>query len=661
MTRSLTEGDPFKLIISFSIPLLISNLFQQLYNIIDTIVVGQCVGINAMAAVGASGSLTFLMTGFIMGLCPGLAIPISQEYGAQNYNSMRRYVTNSLYVGMIISAIMTVISCAGARLFLEWMSTPADIIDDAWNYCIYLFAAIPITFLYNYLSSIMRALGDSKTPLYFLILSSILNVPLNLFFVIVLHTGTAGVSIATVIAQLVSGVLCYVYMKKRFPILQLSRSDWEWSTPHVKKLLYIGIPMALQNSITAIGSTVLQTATNTFGSAIVAAVTAASKVVQLFFQAINTVGLTMATYCGQNLGAKQLDRIKSGIRIAYAIGLIYSVFIAIVSYFWGNAVAGLFLTADADPSIMEHVESFLFVTSLGYPFLTSLMILRNSIQGLGYSFLAMFSGVMEMLARVILAFFLVEPLGYMAICLTFTAPWVLANFLLIPGSDPTPWQWNYDFIHCEDIFRAAKKKGKTTAAVFWPVTAYNPAIDYHIADNWAIEGDADIAAAFKRVGANDQVLDIVHKNEHLFAGVERVHPQRDEFGIACAADIIRQFAPDLLFVHPANIDAARHESGVFGPHIDRALEDLDRWLGMIGQAAEDSGSFEDYNIFMVSDHGQLDVRRNIGLNVLFAENGLIRIAEDGSIADWDAWCLSNGMSAVVFLKDKNNKEVWNKV
>lgn len=156
MTRSLTEGDPFKLIISFSIPLLISNLFQQLYNMIDTIVVGQCVGINAMAAVGASGSLTFLMTGCIMGLCPGLAIPVSQEYGAKNYNSMRRYVTNSLYVGMIISAIMTVFSCAGARLFLEWMSTPADIIDDAWNYCIYLFAAIPITFLYNYLSSIMR-------------------------------------------------------------------------------------------------------------------------------------------------------------------------------------------------------------------------------------------------------------------------------------------------------------------------------------------------------------------------------------------------------------------------------------------------------------------------------------------------------------------------
>lgn len=238
---------------------------------------------------------------------------------------------------------------------------------------------------------------------------------------------------------------------------------------------------------------------------------------------------------------------------------------------------------------------------------------------------------------------------------------VFSNMQLIPGSNPTPWQWNYDFIHCEDIFRAAKRKGLTTAAVFWPVTAYNPAIDYHIADNWAIDGDADIVDAFRRVGANESVIRIVHKNQHLFAGVEREHPQRDEFGIACAADIIREFAPDLVMVHPANIDAARHASGVFGPHMNKALDDLDRWIGMIGQAAEESGAYDDYNLIMVSDHGQLDVRRNIGLNVLFAENGLIRIAADGSIADWDAWCLSNGMSAIVFLKDRNNKEIWNKV
>lgn len=237
---------------------------------------------------------------------------------------------------------------------------------------------------------------------------------------------------------------------------------------------------------------------------------------------------------------------------------------------------------------------------------------------------------------------------------------VFSNMQLIPGSDPTPWQWNYDFIHCTDIFRAAKKCGKTTAAVFWPVTAYNPAIDYHIADNWALDGETT-EDAFKRAGASDAVLEIVRKNRHLFLGAEREHPQRDEFGIACAADIIRAFSPDLLLVHPANIDGVRHESGVFGSHLKCALDSLDRWLGSICQAAEESGGIDRYNIFIVSDHGQMDVRRNIGINVLFAENGLIRLAEDGSVADWDAWCLSNGMSAVVFLRDRQDETLKTKV
>lgn len=238
---------------------------------------------------------------------------------------------------------------------------------------------------------------------------------------------------------------------------------------------------------------------------------------------------------------------------------------------------------------------------------------------------------------------------------------VFSNMQLIPGSDPTPWQWNYDFMHCTDIFRAAKEKGKTTAAILWPVTAFNPAIDYHIADYWAQSDEETTEDAFKRAGASEEVLEIVRKNQHLFSGVEREHPQRDEFGIACAADIIRQFSPDLLLVHPANIDGVRHESGVFGSHLKGALEDLDRWLGMICQAAEESGGIDRYDIFIVSDHGQMDVRRNIGINVLFAENGLIRIADDGSVADWDAWCLSNGMSAVVFLKNKHDEALKEKV
>lgn len=238
---------------------------------------------------------------------------------------------------------------------------------------------------------------------------------------------------------------------------------------------------------------------------------------------------------------------------------------------------------------------------------------------------------------------------------------VFSNMQLIPGSDPTPWNWNYNLIKCTDIFRAAKSMGKTTAAIFWPVTACNPSIDYHIADYWA-QGEGDTTEeAFARTGTNPEVMKIVKKNKFLFEGVERNHPERDEFGIACAADILRQFSPDLLMVHPANIDGARHEAGVFGPHINHSLDDLDRWVKMLVESSIEAGTWEETNIFLVSDHGQREVRRNIGLNVLLVENGFIQLALDGSIADWDAYCQSNGMSALIYLKDKNNKGMKQKV
>lgn len=238
---------------------------------------------------------------------------------------------------------------------------------------------------------------------------------------------------------------------------------------------------------------------------------------------------------------------------------------------------------------------------------------------------------------------------------------IFSNMQLIPQADPTPWQWDSSFLTCTDIFHAAKAAGKTTAAVFWPVTAGNPAIDYHIADYWAQGGDDTTEKAFARAGASPEVLEIAAKHRSLFEGCEREHPQRDAFGMACAADIIRRFQPDLLLVHPANLDAARHASGVFGPHIDRALEELDRWIAAVGNALEEAGILEDTNLFLVSDHGQQNVCRNIGLNVLFAENGLIRLDESGTVKDWDAWCLSNGMSALVFLKDPSDHALYSRV
>lgn len=238
---------------------------------------------------------------------------------------------------------------------------------------------------------------------------------------------------------------------------------------------------------------------------------------------------------------------------------------------------------------------------------------------------------------------------------------IFSNMQLIPGIDPVPWQWNSSFLHCSDIFHAAKKAGKTTAAVFWPVTAGNPAIDYHIADYWAQSEEETTRQAFARAGASEEVLRIADRHMHLFAGCEREHPQRDAFGMACAADIVEQFQPDLLLVHPANIDAARHAGGVFGPHIQKALDQLNDWIEGIGQAARRAGTLEDTDFFLVSDHGQRNVCRNIGLNVLFAEKGLIRLDEEGRVKDWDVWCLSNGMSALVFLKHPEDQNMLARV
>jgi len=238
---------------------------------------------------------------------------------------------------------------------------------------------------------------------------------------------------------------------------------------------------------------------------------------------------------------------------------------------------------------------------------------------------------------------------------------IFSNMLLAPGSDPTPWQMDYKLLRCSDIFRAAKAVGKSTAAVFWPVTVNNPAIDYHIADYWREDPSETVMELFARTGSCPEVLDIVEKNLHLLPEDERVHPYRDDFGMACVADIIREFKPDVLFTHPANIDSARHEKGVFGPHLKEAIDRMDRWLCDIWQAVVDAGMADDTDIFLVSDHGQREVRRNISINVLLAENGFITLNEDGSIAHWDAYCLSNGMSAVVFLRDQKDAALYKRV
>ena len=280
-TKDLTSGSPMKLILGFMLPLFLGMLFQQFYNMVDTAIVGQYLGVKALAGVGSTGSINFLVLGFVQGVCTGFAIPVAQMFGAKDYNSMRKYVGNTIWISSIFAVVLTAATCLLCTNILVWMDTPADCFQQAYDYIFVIFLGIPVTFLYNILSGIIRSVGDSKTPLYFLLISSVLNIGLDLFMIIVLDMGVMGASWATVISQLVSGVLCLIYMIKKFDILHLSREEMQFNPFYISRLCGVGIPMGLQYSITAIGSILIQTAVNGLGSTYVAAVTAATKVSQL--------------------------------------------------------------------------------------------------------------------------------------------------------------------------------------------------------------------------------------------------------------------------------------------------------------------------------------------------------------------------------------------
>ena len=276
--KDMTSGSPAKLILGFFVPMVFGLLFQQLYNMVDTIIVGKYLGVEALASVGSTGSINFMIIGFCMGVCNGFAIPVAQKFGEKNFSQLRRFAANGAWLSIGFASVMTVVVCALCRRILQWMNTPADIIDGAYSYIFVIFMGIPATYLYNMVSGIIRSLGDSRTPLFFLIMSSLINVVLDLFTIVVLKMGVAGAAWATVTAQAVSGILCLIYMVKHFEILHMTREEAAPRAGIMKILCGIGIPMGLQYSITAIGSMILQVAVNGLGSMAVASMTAATKI-----------------------------------------------------------------------------------------------------------------------------------------------------------------------------------------------------------------------------------------------------------------------------------------------------------------------------------------------------------------------------------------------
>ncbi|MCI7795517.1 MAG: MATE family efflux transporter [Lachnospiraceae bacterium] len=430
--KDLTTGSPLKLILGFAVPMLLGYLFQQFYNMVDTIIVGQCLGVTALAAVGSTGSINFMINGFCMGVCSGFAIPVAQKFGAGDYRGMRKFVATSAWLAVVFSAVMTAVVGILCMDILRWMDTPSDIIDGAYQYIFVIFMGIPVTYLYNLLAGIIRSLGDSKTPVYFLLLSSVLNIGLDLITILVLGMGVGGPAYATVIAQGFSAVLCLIYMLRHYPILKMTAEEKKFDRNMAGVLCAMGIPMGLQYSITAIGSVILQTAVNSLGSLAVAAVSTGSKISMFFCCPFDALGGTMATYAGQNVGAKKLDRVVEGVKTASLIGFAYSLAAFAVLFFAGDRLALLFMDS-GETELIRQVHLFLIGNSLFYIPLTLVNVVRFAIQGLGFSTFAILAGVCEMIARALVGIFLVPAFGFLPACFASPLAWIFADLFLVPA------------------------------------------------------------------------------------------------------------------------------------------------------------------------------------------------------------------------------------
>lgn len=430
MEKDMTVGKPASVIINFTIPILIGNIFQQFYNMADAIIVGRCVGNKALAAVGSTGTFMFLIYGLVTGMTVGFTVSTAQRFGAGDMDGMRKSVASAIKLAAIVTALMTAVTMIFMRPMLRLMNTPSDIFDDAYSYIMIICAGIAAQVLYNMLSAILRALGNSKTPLYFLILSALLNIGLDLVFIKVFGMGAAGAAYATVISQLIAGIASFIYIITKVPLLHLKKEDWAYDRVLVGSQLKVGFPMALQYSITAIGTTMVQAALNKLGSTAVASYTAAGKIEQIAGQAYVAIGTTMATYCAQNRGAGRIDRIKEGFKSATCMGFIYSIIAGALIFFFGKYMTYLFVSEDIS-EVIGYVDTYLRCISLFFIPLTIVNVHRNGIQGMGFGVLPMMAGVAELIGRGVASVVAAHYRSYIGICMGGPAAWVLAAALLI--------------------------------------------------------------------------------------------------------------------------------------------------------------------------------------------------------------------------------------
>jgi len=436
MEKDLTTGNPLKLLIIFSVPLLIGNLFQQFYNIADIVIVGRTLGIEALAAVGATAPLFFLIMFIIVGLTNGFAVITGQRFGAKDYINMRRSVTVSTVLSSIFTVLFAGVCIIFMPIILKLMNIPQNIYDDAYWYIQIVVFGLITGNLYNLLANILRALGDSKTPLYCLIISSLLNIILALLFILKFHWGVPGSAVALIVSQAISAILCIIYIKYKFPLLHLKKSDWVFSFDEWKKFakdhLRIGIPMALQFSVIGIGILIIQSVCNSFGSDVIASFTAALRIEQIATLPMVTFGVAIAAFVAQNYGANKINRVRISVKKASTINFHLSIVMAFVMHFWGSDIVALFL-GNPDEKIITVAQQYLFISSLFYFFLAQIFIYRNALQGLGRPKIPLIACVGELAVRTFAAIYLADKFSYFGIFWSGPIAWILASTVTATG------------------------------------------------------------------------------------------------------------------------------------------------------------------------------------------------------------------------------------
>ena len=431
MTENMTQGNSLKQILTFALPLLLGNVLQQTYNMVDAAIVGRYLGTNDLASVGASSSVQFLVLGFCIGVCCGFAVPIAQRFGANDHQAMRSFIFHGAVLVAGIALVLTLACTILCGTILHWLSTPDNIYANAYAYLFVIFLGIPFNLLYNYQASILRAVGDSKTPFFFLAFSTVLNIVLDLLCIIVFQWGCRGAAIATITAQALSGILCFFYIKYKFMMLHPKKEDCQLTSHKVGIMLAMGLPMGLQFSITAIGSMVMQSANNSLGSIYVSGFTAGARIKQFTMCPFDAIATAASTFCSQNLGAGKYDRIKKGLAQGTYIAVGYGCIAGLVLIFFGRTLSLLFISAE-EAAVLDASAKYLrcmgyFFWSLGF-----LNVFRMTTQGLGYSGRAIYGGVFEMIARILVSVLLVPIYGYTAICYADQTAWISACIYIIP-------------------------------------------------------------------------------------------------------------------------------------------------------------------------------------------------------------------------------------